>query len=121
MVALLLLHLPTSAVLRVLDIFIFLSATPTTEVYTLSLHDALPISLMLWANPWLRNGCARMLIVPPLTSAEMIPWLMRSEEHTSEFQSHSELVCRLLLDKKNPGPIVKLMAGVSNRNALHTL
>src|SRR6266851_9911123 len=64
--------------------FFFFNDTATTEIYTLSLHDALPIP---WpALPW-----------PPL------PWpppARRSEEHTSELQSHHDLVCRLLLEKK---------------------
>src|SRR5579859_8287644 len=68
--------------------FFFFNDTATTEIYTLSLHDALPISLPGRAasharsmGPW-RRRCAR------------------SEEHTSELQSQSNLVCRLLLEKK---------------------
>src|SRR5262252_11049326 len=67
--------------------FFFFNDTATTEIYTLSLHDALPIS---------RD--ARRCCGPPRS------WFMsgprRSEEHTSELQSHSDLVCRLLLEKK---------------------
>src|SRR5713101_9885537 len=67
--------------------FFFFNDTATTEIYTLSLHDALPIS---WrpSRPPLR-GCA------PLGGQ-----VSRSEEHTSELQSHVNLVCRLLLEKK---------------------
>src|SRR5436190_17112858 len=61
----------------------------TTEIYTLSLHDALPICVAL-ILAWL---------VAPGGRHECF-WLVRSEEHTSELQSHSELVCRLLLEKK---------------------
>src|SRR5215204_7528240 len=66
--------------------FFFFNDTATTEIYTLSLHDALPISA--WLPPW----CSRSS-----TSCAASP---RSEEHTSELQSHSDLVCRLLLEKK---------------------
>src|SRR6266571_9487549 len=66
--------------------FFFFNDTATTEIYTLSLHDALPISL--------RRHCA----AAPASRCPRRPW--RSEEHTSELQSHVNLVCRLLLEKK---------------------
>src|SRR5437870_8355684 len=74
-------------------------------VYTLSLHDALPISLMLvWGL------AARAPSSPPASDPlppEMKPYTetipgTRSEEHTSELQSRGHLVCRLLLEKKTP-------------------
>src|SRR5699024_11520818 len=73
----------------------FFTATATTEIYTLSLHDALPI-------------CPRCCPVPPHPPSPRsdslphpgIPLLPRSEEHTSELQSRFDLVCRLLLEKK---------------------
>src|SRR2546429_4926728 len=73
-------------------IFFFFNDTATTEIYTLSLHDALPIS----ADAYARSGadCAHR------------GWRIgakhgiRSEEHTSELQSRLHLVCRLLLEKK---------------------
>src|SRR6266478_9504305 len=68
--------------------FFFFNDTATTEIYTLSLHDALPIFRDLAAH------CAQGL---PGTSR---PLNSRSEEHTSELQSQSNLVCRLLLEKK---------------------
>src|SRR5476649_2140680 len=71
----------------------FFNATATTEIYTLSLHDALPISS---GNPTGRYPTSAALpaaLVLARTSAT------RSEEHTSELQSHSDLVCRLLLEK----------------------
>src|SRR6478736_10484284 len=69
--------------------FFFFNDTATTEIYTLSLHDALPISSTL------RSACT------PWPSETRTPSVsMRSEEHTSELQSQSNLVCRLLLDKK---------------------
>src|SRR5260221_9992320 len=71
-------------------IFFFFNDTATTEIYTLSLHDALPIS-----PPPDRNTDAGCNTAPsPCHGAA------RSEEHTSELQSHSDLVCRLLLEKK---------------------
>src|SRR5690242_21488263 len=71
--------------------FFFFNDTATTEIYTLSLHDALPIFPARAALP-LRARGAR-----PLPGGAPLP---RSEEHTSELQSHVNLVCRLLLEKK---------------------
>src|SRR4029453_19686947 len=71
--------------------FFFFNDTATTEIYTLSLHDALPISC---ARDGARHhGDARAPRDPEAHE--------RSEEHTSELQSHSDLVCRLLLEKTN--------------------
>src|SRR5271167_5241033 len=68
--------------------FFFFNDTATTEIYTLSLHDALPIWISdAWTLP-------RKQMVP--RDSESI----RSEEHTSELQSRFDLVCRLLLEKK---------------------
>src|SRR2546429_9882093 len=69
--------------------FFFFNDTATTEIYTLSLHDALPISI---AMPWRACCCVRRI-----SCSSMSP---RSEEHTSELQSRLHLVCRLLLEKK---------------------
>src|SRR5260221_1743127 len=71
--------------------FFFFNDTATTEIYTLSLHDALPI-LESWREPS-ENSYAAL---------KPAGWKVdgRSEEHTSELQSHSDLVCRLLLEKK---------------------
>src|SRR5256885_6044087 len=74
--------------------FFFFNDTATTEIYTLSLHDALPISLRQQA------------VQVNTTEAEFQEAagkrreLRRSEEHTSELQSPCNLVCRLLLEKK---------------------
>src|SRR6266496_6554163 len=66
-------------------LFFFFNDTATTEIYTLSLHDALPIYCS--SRPWCRGT--------------RITWnCNRSEEHTSELQSRRDLVCRLLLEKK---------------------
>src|SRR5690242_21895172 len=74
----------------------FLNDTATTEIYTLSLHDALPI----FGHEFLGAAAghrARRAVVDAV--AEFVAY--RSEEHTSELQSHVNLVCRLLLEKKN--------------------
>src|SRR5438034_11361572 len=70
--------------------FFFFNDTATTEIYTLSLHDALPISL----------GSPTRHRRRPTGSRGSSRSALRSEEHTSELQSHSDLVCRLLLEKK---------------------
>src|SRR2546428_13700021 len=85
--------------LTVLMIVFFFNDTATTEIYTLSLHDALPILQRLIA---VRLG-ARDVVLDPLLQRRpgvMDEGLHRSEEHTSELQSRSDLVCRLLLEKK---------------------
>src|SRR5260221_7571533 len=80
--------------------FFFFNDTATTEIYTLSLHDALPISRMRRQRPALSQSPRRLR--EPLRRAALpsMPSHRRSEEHTSELQSHSDLVCRLLLEKK---------------------
>src|SRR2546429_5966585 len=75
------------------SLFFFFNDTATTEIYTLSLHDALPISLV---RESLSSGPKRR--IQYLSRAEIGP--KRSEEHTSELQSRLHLVCRLLLEKK---------------------
>src|SRR2546430_7052305 len=91
--------------------FFFFNDTATTEIYTLSLHDALPISIVTMSDPFsmrerkcssLRrnasSACARSIAVARTFATA---WRKcRSEEHTSELQSQSNLVCRLLLEKK---------------------
>src|SRR5580698_11593414 len=77
-------------------IFFFFNDPATTEIYTLSLHDALPI--------WITAGIRKLATgsIPSLLAISMIVLTVqaRSEEHTSELQSHVNLVCRLLLEKK---------------------
>src|SRR5439155_7663780 len=97
-------HLPTPPG-RHISLLFFFNATATTEIYTLSLHDALPI------YPY------GTMVTPTATTSAPLPsgtfdakwievklpaatWLKRSEEHTSELQSRGHLVCRLLLEKK---------------------
>src|SRR2546430_12599824 len=94
------------------QVLFFFNDTATTEIYTLSLHDALPIfhttsfhdllSVFALSTSWSRGR------TPPCStiSSHALPRASanaascRSEEHTSELQSQSNLVCRLLLDKK---------------------
>src|SRR5688572_31303213 len=85
----------------------------TTEIYTLSLHDALPISRGSGTNDkagsklnlvrWVNARTIKETFAPPRDYK--YPLMARSEEHTSELQSQSNLVCRLLLEKKNPAVI----------------
>src|SRR2546430_6644500 len=88
-------------------LFFFFNDTATTEIYTLSLHDALPISGRDYANSLRATLHKKTRTSPVVTSLriaagyiEDILFPVRSEEHTSELQSQSNLVCRLLLEKK---------------------
>src|SRR2546427_5681580 len=87
--------------LRVIEfgllLFFFFNDTATTEIYTLSLHDALPISFTV------TFVCALVVFTLPrfvFNTLSGATQRIRSEEHTSELQSQSNLVCRLLLEKK---------------------
>src|SRR5260370_40569555 len=76
--------------------FFFFNDTATTEIYTLSLHDALPI--LGYGTDKEVGGLSSTLM------AHVRPPANRSEEHTSELQSHLNLVCRLLLEKNKTSP-----------------
>src|SRR2546428_3351172 len=79
--------------------YFFFNDTATTEIYTLSLHDALPIcSTSAFTVSSRRPRRWRTAVAIP--SPSRIRPRRRSEEHTSELQSRSDLVCRLLLEKK---------------------
>src|SRR2546429_3324500 len=88
-------------------LFFFFNDTATTEIYTLSLHDALPIWVLPLQNTTqqpaqgsLKSRAVRQrLFIASTTRAERGD-SNRSEEHTSELQSRLHLVCRLLLEKK---------------------
>src|SRR5258707_9847372 len=91
--------------------FFFFNDTATTEIYTLSLHDALPISVNgeVWqddaASQWLPTHRRALGYVFQEVAAALLRHgigrqAARSEEHTSELQSRQYLVCRLLLEKK---------------------
>src|SRR5258707_13828577 len=81
-------------------LFFFFNDTATTEIYTLSLHDALPISSRRPTSP--RHSSHACSTAPATVGAKCspMPEARRSEEHTSELQSRQYLVCRLLLEKK---------------------
>src|SRR5438477_8565916 len=92
--------------------FFFFNGTATTDIYTLSLHDALPISWDDLAGPSIDAPVALFFGAGTLFNRDDREYLVkgfpisirfdsaRSEEHTSELQSHVNLVCRLLLEKK---------------------
>src|SRR5260370_30995155 len=97
-------------------LFFFFNDTATTEIYTLSLHDALPISprsplmeidlpsptaLIIGASRGLGLAIAEEYLRRGWHVTGTVRRTARSEEHTSELQSHLNLVCRLLLAKKN--------------------
>src|SRR5258705_10206832 len=94
-------------------LFFFFNDTATTEIYTLSLHDALPICGGRPSRPSVRPTIRdpqedpwppgqRRLPAGPMPPSPRRPRGRRSEEHTSELQSLRHLVCRLLLEKKKP-------------------
>src|SRR3712207_9005294 len=94
-------------------LFFFFNDTATTEIYTLSLHDALPISMRVSriarpSGPTLAVSSTTMekarfsggYFSANSWASSSDSWNVRSEEHTSELQSRQYLVCRLLLEKK---------------------
>src|SRR3712207_9185798 len=103
---------------QVACMFFFFNDTPTTEIYTLSLHDALPIGDVtpnprepMTAPP--RSTAHRVALLQSVPAGELLIheiYKSRSEEHTSELQSRQYLVCRLLLEKKKIN--ARLQAGV---------
>src|SRR2546430_12108567 len=102
----------------------FFNDTATTEIYTLSLHDALPICPARRHNrklqPFNSRDCAAASGVRPrqwltLIRVRALHFNKRSEEHTSELQSQSNLVCRLLLEKKKNTPYSRLLSHWTRR------
>src|SRR2546421_2756266 len=92
--------------------FFFFNDTATTEIYTLSLHDALPIYALGTAN------ANRLLGEINMRRGQLSYANSRSEEHTSELQSRSDLVCRLLLEKKKDVRNERWRADLSEPGAL---
>src|SRR2546430_12714036 len=90
--------------------FFFFNDTATTEIYTLSLHDALPISISIGTtgvgsfNVYSQGQGTNLGV----TVSGLPVDGSRSEEHTSELQSQSNLVCRLLLEKKNKAEVLAI-------------
>src|SRR2546422_2193645 len=108
-----------SSLLSCVSLFFFFNDTATTEIYTLSLHDALPIY---------RNGIGRNAsgaVSPAATGASTRKFpstkstVTRSEEHTSELQSRLHLVCRLLLEKKKTTFIVAIFPVQTRTTTFH--
>src|SRR3982751_7150001 len=89
----------------IIRLFFFFNDTATTEIYTLSLHDALPISRRHHLRADRGTGPGRLGGDP------------RSEEHTSELQSRSDLVCRLLLEKKTKKEHPRLRDEITRQHA----
>src|SRR5258707_7853645 len=94
--------------------FFFFNDTATTEIYTLSLHDALPISLVSGRDSL--GPCTRC-VHHSMAICSANDTNRRSEEHTSELQSRQYLVCRLLLEKKKLEPYSGTHAAHSRRKA----
>src|SRR5947209_16619130 len=96
--------------------FFFFNDTSPTEIYTLSLHDALPISSAACPP---RGGQWNRATAPDIPGgcAGASPPLLRSEEHTSELQSRQYLVCRLLLEKKKS--TLKMVVVAQAREGIH--
>src|SRR3712207_7789090 len=95
----------TSTIMTSVNSFFFFNDTATTEIYTLSLHDALPISVREGRGDPRRPARARRGVGRCAGRLSACQGLRarradRSEEHTSELQSRQYLVCRLLLEKK---------------------
>src|SRR5436189_4416767 len=107
----------------VISFLFFSNGTATTEIYTLSLHDALPISAPVTAADAAGMNAATPVVNSVAPAAPAMPthlirsWSIflnstsRSEEHTSELQSPMYLVCRLLLEKKKKHDILTGLAG----------
>src|SRR2546426_9765561 len=93
-------HADTDTLMRItlITLLFFFNDTATTEIYTLSLHDALPIFTS--ASAWQRSSRPLPARANPGGPAARWAPSPRSEEHTSELQSPCNLVCRLLLEKK---------------------
>src|SRR5260221_1058384 len=89
--------------------FFFFNDTATTEIYTLSLHDALPISNLKGLSTMMaviRDPEVDQPRVPPLKTLPERSGV-RSEEHPPEIASHSDVVCRLLIDEKKNITVVR--------------
>src|SRR6476661_10913937 len=88
--------------------FFFFNDTATTEIYTLSLHDALPICRACATRPTTTASSSSPFWPQSPSRAPTPRQGCRSEEHTSELQSHLNLVCRLLLEKKKNDDKIKV-------------
>src|SRR3712207_7429851 len=101
--------------------FFFFNDTATTEIYTLSLHDALPIFGVVHLLKLIKEAQHGLVLTQHLLDELVLALLLlqlkpsrsfglgRSEEHTSELQSRQYLVCRLLLEKKKNHELTQLV------------
>src|SRR5260370_28805228 len=96
--------------------FFFFNDTATTEIYTLSLHDALPI-FPAFRRQVEQDG--EELGARGTVDRRVMDLGVRSEEHTSELQSHLNLVCRLLLEKKKTQCLPAPQTPLSLRRSAH--
>src|SRR5438477_8269399 len=110
-----------------ISFFFFFNAPSTTEIYTLSLHDALPIYPRRAGHPRERRRRDGVVLRvgpgprPPVPDLVAVPeQAARSEEHTSELQSHVNLVCRLLLEKKKKKIARKALLTVDTAHTPHS-
>src|SRR5256885_8136675 len=95
-----------SALWTLFSLFFFFNDTATTEIYTLSLHDALPICPLGSPHGGPTRPATCFASARTITSCSTLRPSPRSEEHTSELQSPCNLVCRLLLEKKKTQPAI---------------
>src|SRR3712207_9249428 len=100
-----------TVLLSTISCFFFFNDTATTEIYTLSLHDALPISsgqeVRKEMIPFAERVTGLRVIAVASPHPESLLLVVRSEEHTSELQSRQYLVCRLLLEKKKKNTLTE--------------
>src|SRR5260221_10556371 len=106
--------------------FFLFNHTATTEIYTLPLHDALPISsrrrhtrsLCDWSSDVCSSDPSELQSHSDLVCRLLLDWSSdRSEEHTSELQSHSDIVCRLLLEKKKTKMVTTCVLSMRSRSS----
>src|SRR5260370_13414617 len=106
-------------------ILFFFNDTATTEIYTLSLHDALPIcchSRVYFSQASRVSARLRAVVrLSSVLSTRKSVTFSRSEEHTSELQSHLNIVCRLLLEKKKQTQNATANGGIGATHALNAI
>src|SRR5437764_3964237 len=104
---------------RARSLSFFLNDRATPEIYTLSLHDALPTWPPWSARPGCGPRCGRSRVPRRSPSRRWTSRPRRSEEHTSELQSPMYLVCRLLLEKKNNKQLNEHLVYLRNSGEAH--
>src|SRR5260370_23998989 len=100
--------------------FLFLNDTATTEIYSLSLHDALPIcGGVNHFDAATAQGLFQIAQLLDLARTQKFSIIVRSEEHTSELQSHLNIVCRLLLEQKKNTVHIKIRCNATSAEACY--